>query len=174
MERLYADLDGRDESVAGLFDCGRLLDAIRGRDVLDYEGAAALTAFSEKRSLFANNWEQTADFRQLLPRVFADVDGIYRDRGTTLLLSVPRYTRRAFPGAIYAGEAEVQTTVIDFAPGPQRDRFSRIARLTELLMAQRMGYGNKRMTANVARIISQIDDAEITDRVARTVEEFFV
>lgn len=174
VEQLYLDLRDMDQQITHMFECGRFLTAIFENQPLEYDDICALTAFSHKRSLFANNWEQMSEFRELLTSVFFAVDGIIRERSAkSWLCNIPKYSRRAFPGAVYDGQDEIVTTVIDFSPGPQRDIFAKVARLTELLMGEEVGYGNKKMTANINRLEAQIDDQEIVDAIRNRIRLYY-
>lgn len=174
VEQLYMDLYEADEDIRAMFDCGRFLDRILGQGAMEFEDITALTAFSEKRCLFANNWEQLSQFKDLLPRIFANIDAMMLSKwGKPWIQCIPEYSRRAFPGAVYGGPEELTTRVIDFSPGPQRDMFSDVVRLTELLMGEQVGYGNKKMTANIARLTSRIGDDKIIGIVVAGVEDFY-
>lgn len=174
VDRLYQDLREVDQAVYKLFDCGRFLPAIFDQESLQFDDICALTAFSQKRSLFSNNWEQMEEYRQLLPEIFAAVDNIVRNRtGKSWLCNIPEYERRAFPGAVYGGSPQVTTKVIDFSPGLQRDVFSKVARLVELLMGQEVGYGNKKMTSNIQRLKAQMEDEVIADVISSMVAGFY-
>lgn len=174
VEQLYRDLYEADEGVRAMFDCGRFLDRIFDRSTMEFEDIAALTAFSDKRCLFANNWEQLSEFRDLLPGIFASIDSLMLSKwGKPWIQCIPEYSRRAFPGAVYGGPEELTTRVIDFSPGPQRDMFSNVVRLTELLMGEQAGYGNKRMTANIAKLKSRIDDVDIVEIVVSGIEDYY-
>ena len=174
VDQLYQDLMQVDTWVLNLFECGRFLPAIFEDQPLDYDDICALTAISHKRCLFANNWDQMSEFKEILPSSFGAVDAIIRGRsGKSWLSTIATYSRRAFPGAVYGGDEEVKTSVIDFSPGPQRDVFARIARLTELLMGEEVGYGNKKMTSNIQRLEAQIDDPELVEAIRAQIRQYY-
>ncbi len=174
VDALYRDLSRQEERVQEMFDGGRFLFAIYDNEPLDYEDICQLTALSHRRCLFANNWDQMSEFKELLPQAFHEVDRIIRNRtGKSWLTNIQPYSRRAFPGAVYGGKDEVSTTIIDFSPGPQRDVFGRVARLVELLMGQEVGYGNKKMTSNISRLEAQIDDEELTQALRELVATYY-